>query len=178
MSCVEFGPSLLPELREILLSTGNAYSYGAPGELVDVREEPFLGTWRLRSLTYDKERGKGRVVCVLSEDGKEVTATIDASDFPRMRRNSTRTTVWNGSMRYHDLAVKASVLIQEQIITKDPAAVPSQDRIQDPSHRIPRSLPMDPRPARWWSGGVVGQDAGVGRGECYLGDVQAVAVLA
>ena len=133
---MEFGPSLLPELREILLSTGDAYSYGPDGELAGVREEPFLGAWRLRSLAYDKERGKSRVVCVLTADDKEVTATIDASDFARLRRNSTRTKAWNGSAHYHDLAVKASMLIEEQIIVKEPATVPDQVRIQEPHDRV------------------------------------------
>lgn len=149
MTRMEFGPSLLPELREILLSTGKAYNYGPDGELVAVGEEPFLGAWRLRSLGYDKERGKSRVVCVLTADGKEVTATIDASDFPRLRRNSTRTKAWNGSAYYHDLAVHASVLIEEQIITKDPATVPDQVRIQEPHDRVRSSLstPSRTRPA-------------------------------
>jgi hypothetical protein len=136
MNPTEFGPTLLPELQEILLSTGEAYSYGPGGELAGVREEPFLGAWRLRSLAYDKELGKSRLVCVLAADGREVTATIDASDFARLRRNTTRTRTWNGSAQYHDLAVKASVLIEEQIITKDPLTVPDHVRIRDPSERV------------------------------------------
>lgn len=132
---VTFGPSFLPELREILLSTGRAARYGLDGELVSVSDEPFLGRWQLRSLAYDKEFGQRRVVCVLTADGREVTATIDASDFPRWRANSGRTQVWNGSDRYHDMAVKASVLIEEQIITREPGAVPDRVRIQDPPDR-------------------------------------------
>jgi len=133
-----FGPSFLPELREILLSTGTGYSYGPDGELTGVTDEPFLGPWRLYSLDYDAELGKSRVVCVLVARGNEVTATIDAGDFPRLRRNSTRTRAWNGSDRYHDMAVQASVLIEEQILTRDPEEVPGVVRIQVPSGRAGR----------------------------------------
>ena len=132
---VPFGPSFLPELREILLSTGTGYSYGPDGELVSATDEPFLGPWRLRSLDYDRELGKSRVVCVLVAQGNEVTATIDAGDFPRLRRNTTRTRAWNGSDRYHDMAVQASVLIEEQILTKDPEEVSGVVRIQVPAGR-------------------------------------------
>ena len=135
MAGVTFGPSFLPELREILLSSGEAVHYGPDGEPTKFWEEPFLGAWRLRSLAYDEELGKSRVICVLAADGKEVTATIDASDFPHLRRNSSRTKAWNGSDHYHDMAVHASVLIQEQILTYDPDAVPDQVRIQSPTDR-------------------------------------------
>jgi hypothetical protein len=136
---VPFGPSFLPELREILLSTGTGYSYGPDGELAAVTDEPFLGPWRLRSLAYDRELGKSRVVCVLVAGGNEVTATIDAGDFPRLRRNSTRTRSWNGSDRYHDMAVQASVLIEEQILTRDPEEVSGVVRIQVPADRAGRA---------------------------------------
>jgi hypothetical protein len=70
----------------------------------------------------------------LLSSGEEVTATIDASDFPHLRRNSSRTQAWNGSDHYHDMAVQASVLTQEQILTYDPDAVRDHVRIQ-PTHR-------------------------------------------
>jgi hypothetical protein len=43
------------------------------------------------------------VVCVPAAEGNEVSAIIDASDFPRLRRNPTRTKAWNGSDHYHDI---------------------------------------------------------------------------
>jgi hypothetical protein len=135
MASTEFGPSVLPELREILLSTGQAYRYGPGGVVTAVTDEPFLGPWRLRSLAFDQEHGKSRLVCVLTEDDRYVTATIDADDFPRLRGNSTRSADWNGSPRYHDMAVHASVLIEEQILTQDPATVPDEVRIQEPADR-------------------------------------------
>lgn len=136
MASVMFGPSFLPELREILLSVGEATSYGPDGRPTEVRDEPFLGEWRLRSLAYDARRDRSRVVCVLTAgDGREVTATIDASDFRDLRRNSSRSPEWNGSAHYHDLAVAVSVLIEEQIITHDPDTVPDQLRIQSPADR-------------------------------------------
>jgi len=79
MTSATFGPGFLPELREILLSIGQGISYGADGEPTEVRDEPFLEQWRLRRMGYDPERGRSRVVCVLTAaDGRDVTATIDA----------------------------------------------------------------------------------------------------
>lgn len=51
---------------------------------------------------------------------KDVTATSDASDFPDLRDNRSNSPYWNGS-GYHDLAAHLSVLIQEQLLTWDPA---------------------------------------------------------
>ena len=129
VSCPNSGRSSCPP--GLAIATG----YGPDGKLAEVADEPFLGVWQLRSLAYDEELGESRVVCVLAADGKRVTATIDASDFPKLRGNATRTKAWNGSDHYHDMAVQASVLIEEQILTKDPEQVPSLVRIQVPAKR-------------------------------------------
>jgi len=134
MTRAGFGPSFLPELREILLSTGQAAMYGPGGRLTEVRDEPFLGAWRLRRLGYEG-RGQTRVSCVLATaEDRVVTATVDVRDFGALRRNSSRTGAWNGSA-YHDLAVLVSVLIQEQILTRAPDTLPDQVRIQLPASR-------------------------------------------
>ena len=62
-------------------------------------------------------RGRSRVGCVLTAaDGRDVTATIAADDYPDLRRNSLRSNEWSASAHYHDLTVSVSVLIEEQII--------------------------------------------------------------
>jgi hypothetical protein len=149
-----FGPSFLPELREILLSVGEATSYGPDGMPTEVRDEPFLGGWQLRGLAYDPKRGRSRVVCVLTAtDGRDVTATIDASDFRDLRGNTSRSRAWNGSASYHDLAVAVSVLIEEQIITQEPGMVPDRVRIQSPADR-PRTSGQGGPKDGWWVGTV------------------------
>jgi|GEM_PF-2157837 len=136
MSPMTFGPSFLPELREILLSTGEATYYGPDGKITQIVPEPFLGRWQLRALGYDPQRGESLAICVLTAtDGRDVTATIDVKDFRGLRRNSSRSPRQNGSDRYHDLAVYVSVLVQEQILTYDPDSVSDQVRIQSPVDR-------------------------------------------
>lgn len=44
---MEFGPSVVPELREVLLSTSEGAFYDRDGRLIELREVPFLGEWRL-----------------------------------------------------------------------------------------------------------------------------------
>ncbi|MGH3188952.1 MAG: hypothetical protein ACRDPY_10145 [Streptosporangiaceae bacterium] len=155
MSPVTFGPSFLPELREILLSTDKVTHYGPDGEPTKVGDEPFLEQWRLRSLGYDQEQGGSRVICVLTTaDGRDVTATIDARDFRGLRRHSSRSKEWNGSDHYHDLAVYVSVLFQEQIITRDPDTVPDHVRIQSPANRPRRGAGDSDAQApssSWWA---------------------------
>ncbi len=137
MSTAEFGASFLPELREILLSTGEATTYSPGGAPVEVKAAPFLGEWRLQRLAYDPDQGRSRVICVLTDaDGREVTATIDAGDFRDLRGNSSRSDAWNGSAHFHDLAVHVSVLLEEQILVKDPDAVQDEVRIQRPADRV------------------------------------------
>lgn len=66
---------------------------------------------------------------------RTVTATIDAIDFPDLRDNTSNNPEWNGSA-YHDLAVLLSVLIQEQILTWDPADIRTDEiRIRRPADR-------------------------------------------
>jgi hypothetical protein len=132
---MEFGPSVLPELRKILLSTGEGKFYGPDGSLTEVKQVPFLEQWHLSRLDFDPDLGKSRLVGVLSSAGKTVTATIDASDFADLRANTSNNPEWNGSA-YHDLAVLLSVLIQEQILTWDPADIRTDEiRIRRPADR-------------------------------------------
>jgi hypothetical protein len=155
MRPVTFSRSFLPELREILLSMGETTYFGPDGEPTQVRDEPFLEQWRLRSLGYDPERGGSRVVCALTAaDGRDVTATIDASDFRSLRRNSSRSKDWNGSDHYHDLAVYVSVLLQEQIIGRNPDTLPDHVRIQSPadrSRRGARDSDWQAPSSDWWA---------------------------
>jgi len=132
---MEFGSSVVPELREILLSTSEGEFYEPDGRVTEVRDVPFLEEWQLSQLGFDPDLGGSRVVCVLTGAGKTVTATIDASDFPDLRDNTSITSEWNGSS-HHDLAVQLSTLIQEQVLTWDPADIPTdQIRIQLPADR-------------------------------------------
>ena len=135
MGRMEFGPSVLPELRKILLSTGEGKFYDPDGRLTEVKQVPFLEQWQLSRLDFDPDLGRSRVVCVLTGAGKTVTATIDASDFPDLRDNTSNSPEWNGSA-YHDLAVLLSVLIQEQVLVRDPADISTDDiRIRRPADR-------------------------------------------
>jgi len=132
---MEFGPSVVPELRKILLSTGEGEFYGPDGRLTEVKQVPFLEEWHLSRLDFDPDLGRSRLVCVLTGAGKTVTATVDASDFPDLRDNTSNSPEWNGSA-YHDLAVLLSVLIQEQILVRDPADISTDEiRIRRPADR-------------------------------------------
>jgi hypothetical protein len=131
----EFGPSVVPELREILLSTSEGELYDPDGRMTEVRDVPFLEGWQLSWLGFDPALGGSRVVCVLAGAGRTVTATIGADDFPDLRDNASASPEWNSSA-YHDLAVLLSTLIQEQVLTWDPADIPTdQIRIQLPADR-------------------------------------------
>jgi hypothetical protein len=132
---MEFGPSVVPELREILLSTSEGEFYDPDGRLIEVRDVPFLEEWHLSRLDFDPDLGRSRLVCVLTGAGKTVTATIDAGDFAGLRDNTSNTPEWNGSP-YHDLAVQLSVLIQEQVLVRDPTDISTDEiRIQLPADR-------------------------------------------
>jgi hypothetical protein len=142
MERAQFSADLVSELREILLSTSTAEVYGQPGKRAELREEPFLGPWELRSLGFDPSLGRSRVLCKLRADDRDVMATIDASDFPVLRSKRARSPVWNNS-QYHDLAVLVSILIQEQILTWDPAELGTDPiRIRLPAGR-PRGALAD-----------------------------------
>jgi hypothetical protein len=93
---MEFGPSVLPELRKILLSSGEGKFYGPDGRLTEVKQVPFLEQWHLSRLDFDPDLGTSRLVGVLTRAGKTVTATIDASDFPDLRDNTSNNPEWNG----------------------------------------------------------------------------------
>jgi hypothetical protein len=136
MGRMEFGPSVIPELRQILLSMSEATFYGPDGEMTDIRAVPFLEEWHLTRLGFAPDLGRSRIICVLTGAGKEVTAVIDAGDFADLRDNTSRNPEWNGSSAYHDLAVHLSVLIQEQILTWDPAEIsPGEIHIRRPADR-------------------------------------------
>jgi hypothetical protein len=129
-----FGDSFVPELREILTSTSTATAYSPDGRRHVTREQPFIEPWQLRWIGIAQDSGNSRVTCGLEADGKIVTATIDAADFGRMSRNTSRSRAWNGS-KYHDMAVLASTLIQEQILTWDPSKLADEIQIRLPSDR-------------------------------------------
>jgi hypothetical protein len=130
-----FDPQFLRDLREILRSDSTTEFYDAGGGVAATADMPFLEQWRLRSLDFDPVLGKKRVVAILSAAGKTVTATIDAADFPDLARKKSRSRAWN-STRYRDLAVLVSVLIQEQVVTWEPAELEAdQVRIRRPADR-------------------------------------------
>jgi hypothetical protein len=132
---MEFGPSVVPELQEILLSINEGHFYDPDGRLTAVKQVPFLEQWQLSLLDFDPDLGRSRITCVLTGAGKTVTATIDVGDFAHLRDNTSINPEWNGSV-YHDLAVHLSVLIQEQILTRDPADIHSDEiRICIPADR-------------------------------------------
>jgi hypothetical protein len=79
----------------------------------------------------------------LAGAGKTVTAIIDVGDFRDLRGNASHSPAWNGS-RYHDLAVHLSVLIQEQILTRDPTDFsPDEIHIRRPADRLGQAT-------AWW----------------------------
>jgi|SRR5580658_5044379 hypothetical protein len=135
MRAVTFGDSFVPELREILTSTSTATSYGKNGDVIESREQPFTYPWWLARIGYDPDSGRGRVICQLTTEGHVVTAVIDADDFGKLRTNNSRSRAWNNSARYHDMAVLASTLIEEQILTRDPSQLGSEVQIRLPGNR-------------------------------------------
>lgn len=136
MKAFTFGDSFVPELREILTSTSTAISYDEDGNKVETGEQPFTYPWQLTWIGYDPDLGHGRAICKLKAEGKTVTATIDADDFRKLRRNNSRSRYWNGSEHYHDMAMLASTLIEEQIVTWDPSELGSEVQIKLPRDRI------------------------------------------
>jgi hypothetical protein len=129
-----FGDSFVPELREILMSTATITSYSPDGRRQVTTEQPFTYPWQLRWINIAQDSGNSRITCGLEADGKIVTATVDAADFGRTSRNTSRSRAWNGS-NYHDMAVLASTLIQEQILTWDPSSLADEIQIRIPSDR-------------------------------------------
>ncbi|MGH3227000.1 MAG: hypothetical protein ACRDOA_00220 [Streptosporangiaceae bacterium] len=122
-------------MRAILLSSSEAAFYDPDGRLTEIREVPFLEEWHLTRLDFDQDLGRSRIVLLLTGAGTEVTAIIDAGDFPDLRDNTSKSPEWNASA-YHDLAVHLSILIQEQILTSDPADIsPGEIHIRRPADR-------------------------------------------
>lgn len=135
MAALAFGDTFVPELRKILTSISTATSFDKNGREIETREQPFTYPWQLTWIGYDPDLGRGRVICKLAADGKTVTAVIDAGDFGKIRANNSRSRAWNGSKHYHDMAVLASTLIEEQIVTRDPAQLGNEVRIKLPKDR-------------------------------------------
>jgi hypothetical protein len=135
MHRVTFGESFVPELREILTSTSTVALYGRDGRQTETREQLFTYPWQLKWIGYDSELGQSRVICRLVAEGNVVTAIIDATDFGKLRRNNSKTSAWNGS-EYHDMAVLASTLIEEQIVTWDPSQMGNEVHIRLPEDRM------------------------------------------
>jgi hypothetical protein len=125
---VELDEEFLGDLRKILLSTSVSESYDSAGRVTEVKDVPFLDRWQLLSLNFDPQLGRKRVVGIFSAEGKTVEATIDASDFKDLARKKSPNRAWN-STRYRDLVVLVSVLIDEQIVTWQPADL-TEDRIR------------------------------------------------
>jgi hypothetical protein len=135
MKAVTFGDSFVPELREILTSISTAAAYSKNGAVIDTRKQPFTYPWQLARIGYDPGSGRSRVICQLTAEGQTVTAVIDANDFGKLRENNSRTRDWNGSEHYHDMAVLASTLIEEQIVTMDRSQLGSEVQIKLPINR-------------------------------------------
>ena len=104
------------------------------GRKTATTEQPFTDPWQLRWIGYDPELQRSRVLCRVAIGDKTVTAIIDAADFRQLRGNNSRTSAWNES-GYHDMAVLASTLIQEQVLTWDPSKLGSTVRIKLPADR-------------------------------------------
>jgi hypothetical protein len=136
VTTLAFGDSFVPELREILTSTSIITSYRKNGSVIATREQSFTYPWQLTWIGYDPGLGRSRVVCKLTAEGKTVTAIIDVADFQKLRGNSSRSRAWNGSEHYHNMAVLASSLIEEQIVTWDPSQLSSEIQIKLPKDRM------------------------------------------
>ena len=131
----EFDMEFLRDLREILLSASVSESYDSAGRALPRKNKPFLDPWQLRSFDFDPELGRKRVIAKFSSGGYEVEASIDASDFSGLVGRKSRNRAWNGT-RYQDAAVLVSVLIEEQIVTWEPAELTaSRIRICRPADR-------------------------------------------
>jgi len=94
-----FGPSVVPELAEILLLL-------LP-----------LGEWALKTAPGLSPDG-GTLTCVLAgPGGREVRATARAEDYPAwLRANDTKA---DPSCDYHDLACGLWALVQELVVRQD-----------------------------------------------------------
>lgn len=131
----QFDERFLRELGAILRSTSIRESYDVAGRVRERKEVPFPDPWQLESLGFDPEAGRQRAIALFSCAGVTVTATIDASDFGSLVAKRTRNRAWNGS-HYRDIAVFVSILIEEQIVSWDPADLAgTRVRICSPADR-------------------------------------------
>lgn len=121
MSRVKFDPGFVDELSEILRSESAGVTYDASGKATPL-SMPFTGEWELRSIGFEPGSGRTRVRCRFHAGSSNVTATIDAADFPDLVGKRSRDPAFN-STRYSDLAVLTSMLIQEQVITYSPSTL-------------------------------------------------------
>ena len=113
MGRMEFGPSVVPELREILLSTSEGAFYGPDGRLTEVREVPFLGARRdWAEDTIDKadwldikQRTEARIATARKEYGKLTGSAAVFGDIPTSDMVRDAWEDWNTDRRR--AAVKA-----------------------------------------------------------------------
>ena len=136
MKALTFGDSFVSELRDILTSSSTATFFGQNGKEIETRKQQFTYPWQLTWIGYDPDLGHSRVICKLAAEGKTVIAVLDAGDFRKLRENNSRSRAWNDSGHYHDMAVLASTLIEEQIVTWDPSQLDSDVRIKLPQDRM------------------------------------------
>lgn len=129
-----FGGSFVPELREILTSVSTVSFHGRDGIQTGTRDQPFTHPWQLQWIGFDHDLGRSRVICKLASEATVVTAIMDAADFGKLSRNDSKSAAWNDS-GYHDMAVLASTLIQEQILTWEPSRLDGEIHIRLPAGR-------------------------------------------
>ena len=120
----------MQELTEILRSTAMSSRYDRDGNVVQ-SQEPFTGKWLLGSFEFEPGTGRRRAVATLNGDTKVVRAVLDASDFPDLIHGEHDPNF--NSSRYSDLAFYVSILLEEQILTRDPSNVDVDEiRIRSP----------------------------------------------
>jgi hypothetical protein len=86
---MEFGPSVLPELRKILLSAGEGKFFGPDGRLIEVKQVPFLEEWHLDGLDFDPDLGW------LRSSLRRQTSLRQNDRGTRTRRSATSASTWH-----------------------------------------------------------------------------------
>lgn len=114
-----FGFGFVRELGEILRSEATSWDYDSSSRSVETSVVPFTEGWTLRLLEFDPESDHARVLAHFTAEGREILATIDATDFAELIGKRSRNPAFNSSS-YSDLAVIVSVRIQEQILSYRP----------------------------------------------------------
>ena len=74
--------------------------------------------WTLRSLSFEPESSRQRLVARFTGHGKTVIAVMDAEDFPDLLHGEHDP--FFNSTRYSDLAFYLSILLEEHLLTRDP----------------------------------------------------------